>query len=623
MSEYYGGYMYASAAPLPNIYYRRPKTSSSSPTSTSTPARANSTSKAQKSKSKTSRFGHQRTSSSSETSRSSHETSLRLQTSAESTHHPAASGQQQTGTASERTLASPSSTGSTNKHLPPSSHSDSAASTANPSASTSSSKHHHTSFFHGKLAATTGALYSPLPRLSFSAAELKHVAMLSEAEATKLSKISVPFSRTDSVSSASGTTSLRSGGTMTSSDPTSSLEGGVPASKPYTLRNGRTYLNDATLTYPLPVDLTELHRQSMRTLLLIQVFGGPVCSPSFATRPPVRVLEVGCGSGFWSMMCHRYFAQRGHNSISFTGIDIGPMAPGSAGPTSEGGGVGSGAKPDRDMRWKFVQHDMRQMPWPLEDEQYDLIMVKDVSLATTNTMQQKWVDEYVRLLRPNGTLEIWEGDHTVRMLRPHATGSGSGTGDDDEEHDAAASLGAYVMTANTPLSSPLNNFLVEYNSWLLRALESRDLSAVPCTLIGPMLLQESDTLCDVRSRRLAIPLSEARWEREDVSGVVTKDGKSYIETGKGKARDNSAEGSAGKKTLSVGQAALRRTALQTVVQLVQALEPLLRETSGKSQDEWDAWLGKMMNDLVKENGTSWGECLEVGAWWAKKRRSTS
>jgi hypothetical protein len=64
---------------------------------------------------------------------------------------------------------------------------------------------------------------------------------------------------------------------------------------------------------------------------------------------------------------------------------------------------------------------------------------------------------------------------------------------------------------------------------------------------------------------------------------------------------------------------LRRTALLTVVQQIQALEPVLREVSGKSQDEWDTWLGKMMNDLVRENGTSWGECLEVGAWWAKKR----
>ena len=78
-----------------------------------------------------------------------------------------------------------------------------------------------------------------------------------------------------------------------------------------------------------------------------------------------------------------------------------------------------------------------------------------------------------------------------------------------------------------------------------------------------------------------------------------------------------------KKTLTAGQAALRKTALMTVVQQVQALEPALREVSGKSQDEWDVWLGKMMSDLMNESGASWGECLEVGAWWAKKKQRPS
>ncbi len=76
---------------------------------------------------------------------------------------------------------------------------------------------------------------------------------------------------------------------------------------------------------------------------------------------------------------------------------------------------------------------------------------------------------------------------------------------------------------------------------------------------------------------------------------------------------------AGGKGLEAAAAALRRTALLTVVQQIQSLEPMLREAGGKSQDEWDTWVGKMMNDLVRENGTSWGECLEVGAWWARKR----
>jgi SAM-dependent methyltransferase len=478
--------------------------------------------------------------------------------------------------------------------------------------------------------------------------------------------------------------------------------------RPFVVRDGRSYVADPTLHYPLPVDLTELHRQSLRTLLLIQLFNGPLCSPVFSNRPPTRVLEVGCGSAFWSMMCHRYYARHGHTNISFTGIDVAPIAPGTstsarAGSTSAASGEaqskntrasassatsttplsGLDGKPDKDMRWRFVQHDMRRLPWPFPDGEFDLVMVKDMSLATPLALQQTLMDEYVRLLRPGGVLEVWESDHTVRMLRPHVPESGrqqqqqqqqaaaaarngsrqkdedsdddeddsseeeedeeddddddSDDDDDDDddsdedENEAAANLGAYLMTPHTPLSAPTNNYLVEYNAWVARALEARSLSAVPCTLIGSLLLQEVDTLTALGSKRLAVPLSEVRWEREGVGGVVTKDGKSYVESTKGyPAGKKGVAPAAGVATASApvagtrpalgpGQAAVRRTALMTVVQQIQSLEAVLREVSGKSQDEWDGWCGKMMNDLVKDNGTSWGECLEIGAWWARKK----
>lgn len=390
--------------------------------------------------------------------------------------------------------------------------------------------------------------------------------------------------RAESLSSNSGTASMS---TRTVSTDATISNDTLITSKPFVLRNGRTYLSDTTLSYPLPTDLTELHRQSMRTLLMIQIFGAPVCSPSFSKRPPKRVLEIGCGSGFWSMMCHRHFKSMGYGDVSFTGIDIAPIAPSSAGNGAEM------VKPDAEMKWEFVAHDLRSCPWPLPTEGYDLIMVKDMSLATSNQKSQDFIDEYLRVLRPGGVMEIWESDHLIRMLRPHVADPRQGAEDSDERE--AASLGAYVINANTPLAQPLNVFLVEYNQWLSRALEARDLTAVPCTLIGPTLLQESEALVNIKSKRMAIPLSDLRWERE----------------GAGSRQE--------KRTLTAAQEALRNTALLTVVQQVQALEPILREASGKSQDEWDAWLGKMMGDLMSESGTSWGECLEVGAWYATKR----
>ncbi|KAK4211040.1 hypothetical protein QBC37DRAFT_321083 [Rhypophila decipiens] len=480
---------------------------------------------------------------------------------------------------------------------------------------------------------------------------LHHATMFADAgSSSKAGGNAAP--RAESISSVSGATTVSSR-TMLSSEQPSSAELAAQQNRPFVVRNGRTYIADPTLPYPLPVDLEELHRQSLRTLLLMQLFGRPICSPEFANKPPARVLEVGCGAGFWSTMCYKYYEKQGqHTNISFTGIDIAPIAPGAnvSGNTSASGSgsannrpspssstTSGDDRPEKDMKWRFVQHDLRKLPWPFQDGEFDLVMVKDMSLATVTLMQQTIMDEYLRILSPGGTIEIWDSDHTLRMLRPHvpepsasSTSAAAGTAtstdnedsedssSDEDEQRQAASLGAYLMTANTPLSGPLNNFLVEYNGWISRALEKHSLSPVPCTLVGPCLLQEAEILTGVGNRRLAVPLSEVRWEREGVGGVVTKDGKSYIET---KGRKSGKEGITPGKGLEPGAAALRRTALLTVVQMIQSLEHLLREESGKSQDEWDGWMGKMMNDLVKENGTSWGECLEVGAWWARKRAS--
>jgi ubiquinone/menaquinone biosynthesis C-methylase UbiE len=399
--------------------------------------------------------------------------------------------------------------------------------------------------------------------------------------------------RSSSISSNTASSGLTQ---VTSSEP---LPPDGPHGNPFARRHGRRYLRDTTLPYPLPCDLTEIHRQTLRTMLLFQVFNGPICSPAFDSKPPKRVLEVGCGTGFWSVMCHKHFSQRGFSSISFTGIDIAPLAP--------------RMESDDDMNWRFVQHDLRKTPLPLRDDEFNLIMVKDMSLIMpTGAMQQALMDEYLRVLKPGGTLEIWDGDHSIRRLLPHPTPGSKESPDDSEDEEQAHTnaMGTYTLSPQTPLATAQNQYLADYNTWLAKSLELRKLTPMPCTTMRAMLLQESEDLAEIDQRRLAIPLGEVRWEREGVGGTVTQGA-----TAKGKSKESD------RKILTAAQAALRRTALLTVVQMIESLEPMLKEASGfKAQDEWDKWQGSMMNDLFKNNGTSLGECLEVGAWWARKKK---
>ncbi|RDW83426.1 S-adenosyl-L-methionine-dependent methyltransferase-9 [Coleophoma crateriformis] len=446
-----------------------------------------------------------------------------------------------------------------------------------------------------KAAAAVAATGKTKPPISGNNPERKYATQTAEQRSAATTRGDMA-GRSSSISSATGSSGLTA---VTSSDPPPSDR---LLARPFSRRNGRKHLRDATLPYPLPCDLAELHRQTMRTMLLCQVFNGPVCSPAFQITPPKRVLEVACGTGFWSVMCHRHFAQRGFSSIEFTGVDIAPLAP----------------KMDMndDMIWRFVQHDLRRAPFPFSDEEFDLIMAKDLSMTTpTIGMQQSLMDEYLRILKPGGTLEIWDGDHSLRMLLPHAQPPTreNEDGDENEEQVHTNAMGTYTITPQTPFAAPQNQFLLDYNSWITKALDLRKLSPMPCTMVRPMLLQEAEGLADIDSRRLAIPLGEVRWEREGVGGVVSGNELSNALSSKGKGKDQD------RRMLTPGQSALRRTALMNVVQMIESLEPLLREASGKGQDEWDRWQGNMMNDLLKNHGASWGECLEVGAWWARKK----
>lgn len=365
---------------------------------------------------------------------------------------------------------------------------------------------------------------------------------------------------------------------------------------PYELRYGRRYLQE--VPYPLPCDLAEIQRQNLRTLLSCRVFGRPVCSPNLSKEVPRKVLEIGCGSGFWSATCHDYFASRGHKYVAFTGLDLAPLAP---------------DLKKQGMNWTFVQHDIRRVPLPFDDGDFDMIMLKDLSLTLPlGPSYQKFLDEAIRILREGGTLEMWDSDYVLRSLLPHPPPPSKRPMD----QDIADATATFLIAPGTPFTPAQNKYLQQANHWISEALDKRNLPPVPCARISQVLYQEPDSLKDIGLKRVAIPLGEQnRWERN--TSRHTRHASELVDSpqsNKGKAKVGG-----GDNALTPDQAALRHTALLTVLQMIESMEPLLKEVSGKNSEEWSHWWASMMADLLDPSrGALTGECLEIGAWWATK-----
>ena len=335
---------------------------------------------------------------------------------------------------------------------------------------------------------------------------------------------------------------------------------------------GRRYLRDTKLPYPLPVDLAEVHRQTLRTVLLVQLWGAPFVNDHFdEDTPPTKVLEVCCGSGLWSSACHDYFKKHGHTGISFTGMDVAPLTPDLA---------------QTGMQWHFVQHDMCTRPWPFPDGEFDFVFIKDASLVDNQSnFQEPSLTETARVLKSGGMAEVWDGDHVVRSLLPHPA-LPPNVDEDNLEHFRAQS--AYVVGPGTSFAPPQNKFLVDANEWIEAALTKRGLRSAPCLIVRLAFEMGGDSFTNVNGQRLALPFSELRWEEE---------------TG---------------EMLNEYQLANRETALLTLIGFIEALDISLRPESGKRQDEWDRWVTAMKDDLINKKGTYGGECMELGAWWATK-----
>ncbi|KAJ5168180.1 uncharacterized protein N7482_003774 [Penicillium canariense] len=331
---------------------------------------------------------------------------------------------------------------------------------------------------------------------------------------------------------------------------------------PLTHQGDRTYLRDPENIYPLPCDLLEIHRQSLRTMMLLRIFDGPFCNPHSAHHPPKRVLDLACGSGLWSGLCHDFFVRRGHPNVAFVGIDLVTLAPDLR---------------KQGMNWQFKRHDLRKPRLPFPDDYFDLVFIKDAGMTPSSPAQQaSGLSEPLRVLKSGGILEVWDSDWVFRSLLPNPAPARKASLRDQEVADSTAT---YTFSPATPFTQAQNKYLVDYNSWVEKAFDRRKLTALPCATTGLAFNSEVDLLENVDSRRIAIPLGEPRWERE------------------GQGQDS--KGCRARKTLTADQLSLRRTALLTVVQMIEGMEPMLMETSGKGRDEWDRWWAAMTTDFFQ------------------------
>jgi SAM-dependent methyltransferase len=223
-----------------------------------------------------------------------------------------------------------------------------------------------------------------------------------------------------------------------------------------------------------------------------------------------------------------------------------------------------------------------RLPLPFDDDEFDIVVMKDLSMVVPlGAPSQRVLDEATRILKSGGTLEIWETDHIIRSILPHPPPP---PGKNPQEYACAVSTGTFLISPITPFTEVQNKYLQDSNMWIQEALDRRKLSPTPCARISQILLQETETLYDVENRRVAIPLGELRWEREQ-AGERNPSKRRGSEAGKLKKGSLNLDST----TLTEEQAALRYTALLVVIQMIESLEPLLKEVSGKNQEEWQRW----------------------------------
>ncbi|KAF2765204.1 S-adenosyl-L-methionine-dependent methyltransferase [Teratosphaeria nubilosa] len=162
-----------------------------------------------------------------------------------------------------------------------------------------------------------------------------------------------------------------------------------------TTRNGRQYLTRYVHAYPYPCDDRELARLDMLSSVVhFHCLGGRMTLANFgARRNQARILDVGCGTGWWVIGI-----ADANEKITVTGFDIARTMP----PPEI---AASNAE-------FFAPWDLASQNWPIEPESYDLIRHAQL-LGSVSDWSQYFRTAYA-YIRPGGWYEGMEMDWFAR-----------------------------------------------------------------------------------------------------------------------------------------------------------------------------------------------------------------
>ncbi|RVD87721.1 uncharacterized protein DFL_001934 [Arthrobotrys flagrans] len=399
---------------------------------------------------------------------------------------------------------------------------------------------------------------------------------------------------------------------------------GRPVHPNYHYKKNRRYAGDESLPYPLPCDQQEVNRQNIIHHIFSEVFG-TIHAAEFPKVEdiPSKVLDVGCGSGLWIASMSDEFAARGKPNVQFTGMDIVRNCPDMTG-----------------VNFRFIKHNILNLPLPFATGEFDYIMVREMTLCYPQDPRssEALLEEYLRILKVGGILEVQCSDHTIRCLSPSGIPPSSRSG-------------AYPMTASTRFNHRSeNSYVQDYNRWITHFLGTKNLPTIPCTSQQSIMAMEK-SLGHIRNRRYALPLDNPHWEGKPVSSVTgtlenrsltsltstmeprrsTESSKSAPQaattstTTPNDTETRSIDGEPRERKGSMGMfvsddaRGIRTLARQTFTSLIRNLEPVLRQSNRIPQEDWDWWFRDMMLNFHQNKGLNGGECIEMGAWWGVKK----